>query len=273
MITLSALPDGESTFTGWSGGGCSGSGTCKVTLASNTSVTATFTKNAPNERTLTVTKSGSGTGTVSSEPVGIDCGAKCSHAFTEGTVVELTPTPGPNSVFTGWSGACSGTGPCKVTMSQARTVGATFDPAQRILLVSRSGSGGGTVTSSPTGIDCGSTCSAKFDHGTQVTLTASPAAGSSFTGWSGNGCSGTGSCKVTLNADTAVTANFDAQPSGGGGGGGGGAPAGGGSTPTPAPEPVKGKSLKCKNGFKKKTVNGAAKCVRIKKHHKHHRKH
>jgi hypothetical protein len=207
---------------------------------------------------------------VSSEPAGIDCGAKCSHAFTEGTVVELTPTPGLNSVFTGWSGACSGTGSCKVTMSQARTVSATFDLAQRSLVVNRSGSGGGTVTSLPTGIDCGSTCSAKFDHGTQVTLTASPPTGSSFTGWSGGGCSGTGSCKVTLNADTTVAANFDAQSSGGGGGGGG-IPGGGSAAPTPPPASspvVKKRPLKCKKGFVKKKVKGKSRCVKAKKNRK-----
>ena len=60
------------------------------------------------------------------------------------------------------------------------------------LTVLRAGSGSGTVTSSPRGIDCHSACSASFGEGTVVTLTATPAAGSTFTGWSGAGCSGTG---------------------------------------------------------------------------------
>lgn len=75
------------------------------------------------------------------------------------------------------------------------------------LTVSKSGNGSGTVTSSPSGIDCGSTCTASFDNGTSVTITATPAGGSTFAGWSGD-CSGTGTCTLTMSADKAVTANF-----------------------------------------------------------------
>lgn len=81
------------------------------------------------------------------------------------------------------------------------------------LTVTKSGTGTGTVTSSPSGIDCGSTCSSSYSSGTQVTLSASPASGSTFGGWSGGGCSGDGSCIVTISAATTVTATFDAQPS------------------------------------------------------------
>jgi hypothetical protein len=56
------------------------------------------------------------------------------------------------------------------------------------LTVTKDGSGSGSVTSSPAGIDCGSACSAQFDDGTQVTLTAAADSGSTFTGWSGGGC-------------------------------------------------------------------------------------
>ncbi len=76
--------------------------------------------------TLTVTKAGTGSGTVTSSPAGIDCGATCSAEFTEGTMVTLTATPAAGSTFTGWSGACSGTGTCTVTMDQDRAVTATF---------------------------------------------------------------------------------------------------------------------------------------------------
>src|SRR5206468_8460444 len=60
----------------------------------------------------------------------------------------------------------------------------------------------------PAGIACGATCSASFPSGTLVTLTATPAAGFTFTGWSGGGCSGTGPCTVGLGADTSVTSTF-----------------------------------------------------------------
>ncbi|MDH3976832.1 MAG: LamG domain-containing protein, partial [Deltaproteobacteria bacterium] len=68
---------------------------------------------------------------------------------------------------------------------------------------------GGTVASLPAGIDCGINCSAAFTHGSSVSLTAVPGTGSVFTGWNGGGCSGTGNCTVTLNADTTVTASFN----------------------------------------------------------------
>ena len=73
------------------------------------------------------------------------------------------------------------------------------------------GSGKGTVTSNPSGIDCGQVCSTNFPTGTIVTLTATPASDSAFTGWSG-ACSGATTCVVTLNGNESVTANFDANP-------------------------------------------------------------
>ena len=75
------------------------------------------------------------------------------------------------------------------------------------LSVGEAGSGLGTVTSSPTGISCQPNCSANFNQGTIVTLTASPLAGSTFIGWAG-ACTGTGTCIVTMNASKTVTANF-----------------------------------------------------------------
>jgi hypothetical protein len=80
------------------------------------------------------------------------------------------------------------------------------------LTVSKSGSGSGTVTSDPAGINCGATCTALFDADSSVTLSASPAGGSYFGGWSGSGCSGTGQCAVTMSADRSVSANFGLIP-------------------------------------------------------------
>ncbi len=92
-------------------------------------------------------------------------------------------------------------------------------PTSYGITVSKAGSGSGTVTSSPAGIACGTSCSATFGAGTAVTLSAAPASGSTFAGWSGGGCSGTGSCTVTLNASVAVTATFNASAGTGGTGG------------------------------------------------------
>ncbi len=68
-----------------------------------------------------------GDGSVSSSPAGISCGADCSESYVKDTVVSLTATPATGFEFTGWSGACSGTAACSVTMSNAKTVTANFD--------------------------------------------------------------------------------------------------------------------------------------------------
>jgi secreted trypsin-like serine protease len=163
---------------------------------------------------LTVTTSG--TGTVTSSPAGINCGNTCSANFAANSTVTLTATAASGTTFTGWGGACSGTGSCTVTMTTARTVTATFNSTSQTLFVSKSGSGGGTVSSSPAGVQCGAGCSsagASFAQGTVVTLTAVPDANSTFTGW-GGACSGTGSCSVTMSAARSVSAAFAANASG-----------------------------------------------------------
>lgn len=74
----------------------------------------------------------------------------------------------------------------------------------------KAGAGSGSVGSTPNGIVCGATCSHPFDPGRPVTLTATPAAGSVFAGWSGSGCTGTGTCRLALHQAGAVTATFSA---------------------------------------------------------------
>ncbi|HEY6178403.1 MAG TPA: cellulase family glycosylhydrolase [Kofleriaceae bacterium] len=79
---------------------------------------------APTKFVLTVTASGSGT--VTSAAAGINCGAACSGSYLSGTSITLTATPTNGSTFAGWSGACTGTGPCTVAMTVTRSVTATF---------------------------------------------------------------------------------------------------------------------------------------------------
>jgi hypothetical protein len=155
---------------------------------------------------LTVVRAGGGTGTVTSGPAGITCGAACTASYTVGTTVTRTATPGALSTFTGWSGACSGTGSCAVTMDMAKSVTATF-LAPATLTVSKAGTGTGTVTSNPAGINCGGTCSALYNGGSTVTLTAAAGTGSLFLGW-GGACSGTAACLLTLDASKTATATF-----------------------------------------------------------------
>jgi hypothetical protein len=204
MVTLSATPSAGSTFAGWSGGGCSGTSACTVTLTAANTVTATFTLNA---YALTIDKSGNGAGTVASNPAGIDCGMDCSQSFDYNTMVTLTATAATGSTFTGWSGGgCTGTGTCTVTLTAATTVTATFTLNQHTLTVTKSGNGEGTV--SGLGISCGLDCTDLVDYNTQITLTATPLPGSTFDGWSGGGCTGTGTCQVTITQATMVTASF-----------------------------------------------------------------
>ncbi|MEA2459926.1 MAG: large repetitive protein [Actinomycetota bacterium] len=159
-------------------------------------------------RTLTVSKTGAGSGPVTSSPTGIDCGSTCAHQFDELSQVTLTAQAASGSLFTGWSGAgCGGTETCVVTPSESKTVTADFAIA-RTLTVSETGSGTGTVISSPPGIDCGATCSAQFVDGTSITLTPQPGADSRFTGWSG-ACTGTGECTFPISQDESVSASFE----------------------------------------------------------------
>ncbi|HJT21081.1 MAG TPA: CARDB domain-containing protein [Nitrospira sp.] len=207
-VSLNAAAAPGSVFAGWSGGGCSGTGGCTVT--EEATVTATFNA-APNTSRLTVVESGGGSGTVTSSPSGINCGSACFSNFATGSTVVLTATASGGSTFAGWSGGiCSGTGPCTVVMSADQTVTATFNPPANslTLTVVEAGTGSGTITSTPAGITCGTACSAGFAPSTVVTLTATPAAGSTFSGWSGGGCSGTGPCVVVMNGNQTVTATF-----------------------------------------------------------------
>ncbi|HXU06702.1 MAG TPA: hypothetical protein VN903_37355 [Polyangia bacterium] len=209
MVMLAATPDGQSLFTGWSGA-CSGGGTCVVTTDQARSVTATFVAGSFG---ITVTKAGNAaaSSTVTSIPAGITCGSDCSEPYANGTAVTLTAAPSTGATFTGWSGGCSGTGNCMVTVSGVVNITATFTLVPETLMVSKSGTGAGTVSSSPAGIACGADCSETYDYGQMVTLSATPASGSSFAGWTGGGCSGTGACVVPLTSAVMVTAKFDAE--------------------------------------------------------------
>ena len=87
------------------------------------------------------------------------------------------------------------------------------------LIITKTGLGTGTVTSMDGNINCGQNCSASYPSGSQVTLSATPGSNSSFTGtWSGGGCSGDGSCVVTMTGNTAVNAHFSSKTNGNSGG-------------------------------------------------------
>lgn len=186
-VTLTPIADISSTFTNWSGA-CTGSADCVVTMEMANMVTATFTIKS---YALTTATTGTGSGSIARSPNAV--------TYTHGTLVTLTPTAVNGSTFTGWSGACTGTGPCTVTMDNAKTVTATFHVSYA-LTSTMSGSGSGSVIKSPN--------FATHVHGTTVTLSAVANSNSTFTGWSGAGCTGTANCVVTMDAAKSVDAIF-----------------------------------------------------------------
>ena len=129
---------GESiTITQSATAGASGATSTTVSVAApaavpdNVPTNNTASDTTPNSavalNTLTVSKTGTGTGTVSSAPAGIACGATCVTQLAAGDAMTLTAVPDAGSTFTGWSGACTGTGACNLTMgSQNMAVVATF---------------------------------------------------------------------------------------------------------------------------------------------------
>ncbi len=167
-------------------------------------------------QTLTIQITGSGT--VVSQPEGLNCSANCSAEFAGGTQVTLTSSPSAGSAFTGWSGACSGAATtCTVSLDQAQSVTATFTRSQGSSSYSMtvSVSGNGKIASQPSGIDCGSLCNATFASATRVTLTATPSTGQAFTRWTGD-CAGTSTtCTLEMGSNRAVQAVFSAQQAAG----------------------------------------------------------
>jgi hypothetical protein len=200
------MPAAGSVFAGWSGGGCTGVGACTVPVTGAMNVSAAFTLTT---HLLTVARAGTGSGSVTSTPAGISCGAGCTASYDYGTSVVLSAAASTGSSFTGWSEpTCPGTGPCTVSVTAATTVTATFSLENYVLTVARAGTGTGTVVSNVAGINCGSDCTETFSWGTVVQLTATAAGNSGFSGWTGGGCSGTGTCTTTVSAASTVTASF-----------------------------------------------------------------
>jgi len=196
-VTLTATPQGGSTFAGW-GGACTGSSTtCTLTMNAARSVTATFTT----KPVLNVAKSGDGT--VTSSPAGINCGTNCNEPYDQGTSVTLTATPNSAATFTGWGGACSGTTTtCTLTMNASKSVTATFTAVLDVTVA-----GDGTVSSLGE-ISCPGDCTEAYAPGTSVTLMANPSPPANSVVW-GGACSGTTTtCTLTMDTSKSVTATF-----------------------------------------------------------------
>ncbi len=212
-IDLTATAASGYDFAFWTGA-CSGAvPNCSLTTVDGVlNVTANFFPLGSKQYSLSVgkTKVNRGTGSITAADGTIDCGSTCKRKYYHDTPVYLSARADTNSVFTGWSGACSGVGLCAVTMDKSKSVRATFVGPYKLKVVKSSKrKGAGLVNSTQSGIDCGSTCSAVYSPGTIVTLNAVPADGSTFTGWGPMSvCYGTGSCTVSMDKARTVTATF-----------------------------------------------------------------
>ena len=211
QVALTAAPASGNTFSGWSGS-CTGTGGCTVAMSSDKSVTAVFAQPPKSNYTLTVYVTGSGR--VTSNPAGIDCqSGTCAATFARDTTVTLTASPSTGYFFGGWGSSCSGNGGCSLRMNTDYTVGAGFSSTGGPTFpLTVSVGAGGTVTSSPAGINCPAACSANFSQSGTVTLTATPASGYQLSSWGGS-CSGSGACSVFMDQAKAVTASFAAGSS------------------------------------------------------------
>jgi len=190
-----------------------GRGTATVSVTDAFGNTGSTTVTVRQMLALVTARQGDGTGTVTSSPAGIVCGATCSAQFLSDSQVVLTAAPGSTSLFSGWTGCDSVSGAtCTVSMANARFVTAIFMLKRFALSVSTTGIGKGTVTSSPAGINCGAACKSDFVIGTTVTLTATPATLSLFTGWTGCDASNGATCTVAMGAAKSVTAQFTGAP-------------------------------------------------------------
>jgi len=195
IVTLTASPDEGSTFAGWSGDSDCTDGI--VTMNGNKNCTATFNLQG---YTLNVNRAGTGAGTVTSSPPGIDCGIDCTQDYSYNTIITLTPSPGAGSAFAGWSGDSDCTDGV-VTMDTAKTCTATFNINQYQLISSASPPAGGNVTP-----DCSGGCT--YDSGTIVVLTATENNGYFFDVWTNCDSPSNNVCTETMDADNSITANF-----------------------------------------------------------------
>jgi hypothetical protein len=200
-VTLTATPDSYSAFGGWSGA-CYGAGTCTVSMNGLSTVIATFLRP---EYTLIVSKTGNGT--IFSTTGGLYCGARCSDNFPGGTTVTLNSVPDPGYTAV-WSGDCSGAiSTCSVNMDSSRTIGTSFG---YLLSTTLSGTGAGTVVSTPTAINCPTgNCRTVLSPGTSVTFAAIPDPYSTFSGWTGCDSPTGYTCNFTMNQAKSISAGFD----------------------------------------------------------------
>ncbi len=192
VVSLTAVPNNGYTFSGWSGDASGTANPVQITMDGNKSVTATFTAVEPNTYTLLTSVIGSGTITRNPD----------SEAYQSGDVVTLTAVPSDGYTFSGWSGDASGTAnPIQITMNGNKSVTASFAPvAPNTYTLNTPSSVGGSIARNPD--------KQTYQSGEVVTLTAVPANGYQFDGWTGD-ASGMGNpFQITMDSNKSVVATF-----------------------------------------------------------------
>jgi len=190
--------------------GYTGPGSINLSVASGDVITrnVTLASQTVQTKNLTVNVTGTGAGTVTSSIAGINCGSDCSEIYTANTAVVLTATPSSGSVFSGWSGACTGTGVCQTTLIGDKTVTATFSPATALPPSSY------TVTpSAGTGGSISPSTAQTVNNGGTTSFTIIPNSGYHISSITGCGGTLSGSVYTTgaISANCTVTAIFTAR--------------------------------------------------------------
>ena len=214
-VTVIATPAKGSVFVEFTGGtgsaaACNGIKTteCTFTIEADSTLKGNFAKET---HSITITKGGSGEGSVECK-VGAGPFGSCEVLVETGSQVTVKATAALHSSVAPFSGGAGSATVCNGKMIECTfplvsdsALTANFNKITHTLSVSTAGTGSGSVTCN------GGACAASYDEGTSVTFAATANSGSTFAGFSGGGCSGA-SCTVTMGADTAVTATFNANP-------------------------------------------------------------
>lgn len=200
-VTIGVVTPSTVAFVSWGTPCRSNLPSCRLTLTANTVVTAKFSIK------LDLSLYGTGLGIITSTGLpafgnssGTSVGGTRSYIYPLGTTIVLRQSTGTASSFTGWSGssgACGTASTCTLTLNGYYHITATFTAsASTYPLMVTIPKGGGTVTSSPTGIACPGVCRSTFTANAAVTLTTAAASGYYFGGWANGGCSRGQTCVV-----------------------------------------------------------------------------
>ncbi|MCP2045440.1 InlB B-repeat-containing protein, partial [Pontibacter sp. HSC-36F09] len=196
VVTLTATPADGFRFTGWSGDASGSDSPLELTMDGNKTVSAIFEAIPPTMYALTITQPQNGS--IAAEP--------SAATYVAGSVVTLTATPADGYQFVGWTGDASGSElTVSITMDADKAVSATFEvipPTMYALTLNQPENG--TISADPS--------APSYEAGTVVTLTATPASGYRFTGWTGDASGNVLTETVTMDADKQVSATFELIP-------------------------------------------------------------